>query len=268
LPTDAPMTRTDAQTNVTLTVERGLEVLRAFRAARVPLSNAEIVRRTGFPKATVSRLTTTLITVGYLRRVGGGRQFELSAGALSIGHAYLEANPITRVVDPLIQQLADKLDLSVALAVPHRLDMVYIAWRASMRIATLRLGVGSLLPMESTAVGRAWLYALPARQREPLVAALLEAAGDNADAVRANLEIAFADLRESGVCMSVGDYQRNAYGIALPIVVGRSRTLMALNCGAIELEPDMEAIRRRVMPELKATADKLIALLEDVDCEP
>jgi IclR family transcriptional regulator, positive regulator for flagellar biogenesis len=262
------MTPTNPQMNVTLTVERGLEVLRAFRAARAPLSNAEIVRRTGFPKATVSRLTTTLIAIGYLRRTEGGRQFELSAGVLSIGHAYLESNPITRVVDPLIQKLADKLDLSVALAVPHRLDMVYIAWRASARIATLRLGVGSLLPMESTSVGRAYLYALPPAQREPLVAALLEAAGDNADAVRGNLEFAFEDLRESGVCMSVGEYQRNAFGIALPIVVGRSRTLMALNCGAIELEPDMAAIRRRAMPELTATASKLTALLADIDCEP
>jgi DNA-binding IclR family transcriptional regulator len=260
------MNRSDTQKGVTLTVERGLEVLRAFRAARASLSNAELVRRTRLPKATVSRLTTTLISIGYLRRVGGGRQFELSAGALSIGHAYLEANHVTRLVNPVMQKLADKLDLSVALAVPHHLDMLYVAWRAGVKIATLRLGVGSLLPMESTAVGRAYLYALPEEEREPLIAALLEAAGDDADKVRRNLDVAFADLEQSGVCMSVGEYQRNAYGIALPIVVGRSRTLMALNCGAVELEVDMAAIRRRVIPELKAAADTLTFILADVDC--
>ena len=80
--------------SVTLTVERGLEVLRAFHAERTPLSNAELVRRTGLSKATVSRLTTTLIRIGFLRRAGGGRQFELGAGALSMGHAYLESNPV------------------------------------------------------------------------------------------------------------------------------------------------------------------------------
>ncbi|WP_045460681.1 IclR family transcriptional regulator [Caballeronia cordobensis] len=262
------MDKTDMHNGVTLTVERGLEVLHAFRATRAPLSNAELVRRTGLPKATVSRLTTTLISIGYLRRVGGGRQFELSAGALSMGHAYLEANPVTRLVAPVMQQLADKLNLSVALAVPHRLDMVYIAWRASATIATLRLGVGSLLPMASTAVGRAYLYALPDAEREPLIAELLEAAGDDAGTVRANLDAAFGDLKESGVCMSVGEYQRNAFGIALPIVVGRTRTLMALNCGAVELEPDMAAIRRRVAPALKAAALTLSSVLNDIDCEP
>ena len=254
------MNKTDKQHGVTLTVERALEVLHAFRAARAPLSNAELVRRTGLPKATVSRLTTTLISIGYLRRVGGGRQFELSAGALSIGHAYLEANTVTRLVAPVMQKLADKLNLSVALAVPHRLDMVYIAWRASARIATLRLGVGSLLPMATTSVGRAYLYGLPEAMRTPLMAELLDAAGDDADTVRETLDAAFEDLC---ACPS-----QRAYGIALPIVVGRTRTLMALNCGAVELEPDMVAIRERVTPELKAAAKTLSLILSDVDCEP
>ena len=186
---------------------------------------------------------------------------------MSIGHAYLEANTVTRLVAPVMQKLADKLNLSVALAVPHRLDMVYIAWRASARIATLR-GVGSLLPMATTSVGRAYLYGLPEAMRTPLMAELLDAAGDDADTVRETLDAAFEDLRQSGVCMSVGEYQRNAYGIALPIVVGRTRTLMALNCGAVELEPDMVAIRERVTPELKAAAKTLSLILSDVDCEP
>ena len=35
---------------VTMTLERGLQVLRAFRAERVPLTNGELVRRTGLAK--------------------------------------------------------------------------------------------------------------------------------------------------------------------------------------------------------------------------
>jgi DNA-binding IclR family transcriptional regulator len=68
--------------------------------------------------------------------------------------------------------------------------------------------------------------------------------------------------------MSVGEYQRNAYGIALPIEVGRSRTLMTLSCGAVELELDSAAIRKRVVPELKAAAVQLTALLGDIEGEP
>lgn len=255
-------------TQVTMTLERGLQVLRAFHAERVPLSNGELVRRTGLSKATVSRLTSTLIRLGFLRRVSGGSQFELSTGSLSIGHAYLETNPITRAAHPFMQEVADKLKLSVALAVADRLDMLYIGCRTSAKIATLRLGVGSLLPMGYTSVGRAWLWGLPEDQQREYIAAVKEAAGDGANDIQRGIDAAFEDLSKSGVCMSMGEYQHNAYGIALPIEVGRSRTLMTLSCGAVVLEPNIAAIRKKVIPELKVAAVKLTELLRDVDGEP
>ncbi|TDF67189.1 IclR family transcriptional regulator [Cupriavidus sp. L7L] len=252
---------------VTMTLERGLQVLRAFRAERVPLTNGELVRRTGLSKSTVSRLTMTLVSMGFLRRVAGGPQFELASGPLDIGHAYLETSAVTRLAHPFMQQLADRLNVSVALAVPDQLDMLYVAYRTSTRIATLRLGVGSLLPMGLTAIGRAWLWGLPEDTRAGYVASVVEAAGPQAEEVQKNIEAAFEDLRTSGVCMSLGEYQRNAYGIALPLRVGRADTLMALNCGAVELRPDVDAIRARIVPELRAAAVELMVLLRDVGSE-
>lgn len=48
------------------TLARGLSVLRAFRPSNDGLGNAEIAERTGLPRSTVSRLTFTLQTLGYL----------------------------------------------------------------------------------------------------------------------------------------------------------------------------------------------------------
>lgn len=91
---------------ITMTLERGLHVLRAFRAERTPLTNSEIVKRTGLPKATVSRLTTTLIALGFLRRVAGSTQFELAPASLHIGDTYLETNPVTDRVHPFLYHVA------------------------------------------------------------------------------------------------------------------------------------------------------------------
>ncbi|MDQ0141324.1 IclR family transcriptional regulator [Cupriavidus necator] len=251
-----------------LTLDRGLQVLRAFRADRTPLSNVELARRTGLSKATVSRLTATLIGLGFLRRAAGGVQFELAAGALGIGHAYLENNPVTCRANPFLQALADRLDVSVALAVPDRLDMVYIAHGASARICTLRLGVGSLLPMGWTSAGRAWLWGAPAETRSRCIASIRSAAGPRAVDVEQAIEAAFDDLAATGVCMATGEYQRDAYGVALPVRVGRTGTLMAMSCGAIDASPDLEAIRRRVAPALRAAAAAFEALMADVDADP
>ncbi|MDR5825605.1 IclR family transcriptional regulator [Caballeronia sp. LZ043] len=255
-------------TPVTLTLDRGLQILRAFHAARAPLNNGELAQRTGMSRSAVSRLTSTLIQLGYLRRVAGGSRFELASGVFGIGHAYLVSNPVTRLAHPLMQRLADRLDVSVALAAPNGLDMLYVAHRTSARIATLRLGVGSLLPMGLTAIGRAWLWGLPEPQRQHYVARLLEAAGPQREGLRSEIDSAFDDLRSNGVCMSFGQFQRDAYGIALPVRIGREAVLMSLSCGAIRFQRDIDAVRQRVVPALKQAALELETELRDVRHEP
>jgi len=249
----------------TLTVERGLIILRAFRAQLVPLSNAELVRRTGLPKATVSRLTSTLTQTGFLKQVAGRRQFELGTSALGIGHAFIQASRIVQIAQPFMQALANHLNVSTALAVGNHLEMLYVAHCAGERIATLRLGIGSLVPIGTTAIGRSWLWGLEPSARTSYIASLREAAGPNANALEAEILASFAELEETGVCFLVGEYMRDGYGIALPLRVGRGKTVMALSCEAIDVDPNLGALRRKIVPALRATAPKLEALLADID---
>ncbi|WP_369678970.1 IclR family transcriptional regulator [Burkholderia ubonensis] len=249
---------------VTLTLDRGLQVLRAFHADRTPLTHGELASRTGLPRSAVSALTSALIDLGFIRRVAGDARFELGPNVVGIGQAYLAANPVTPLAQPFMQELADRLDACVALAVSDHLDMLYVAHRSGTRIATPRMGIGSLVPMGTTAIGRAWLCGLPDPLRRRQVAQLTEAAGPQANAIAAGIEAAFADLRATGVCLSLGENQRDAWSMALPVRVGVSKTLMALSCGAAEPQPDVDAIRRRIAPALKQAAIELATLLRDV----
>jgi IclR family transcriptional regulator, positive regulator for flagellar biogenesis len=254
--------------SVLLTVERGMQVLRAFRSDRVPVTNAELVRRTGLPKATVSRLTSTLLGAGFLRHVDGGREFELATGPLGIGHAYLASSQLLRAANPLLQELAERLDLSVALAMRDHLEMVYIAYRASHVVATLRLGVGSVLPLGTTAIGRAYLWGLPASEQQHLLAELERRAGERACELEQGIRASFSELDATGVCTVLGGYQRDAYGVALPITVGRQRLLMGLSCGKAGVHPDLDAERRRIAPVLKRAAADFEARLAEFDGPP
>ncbi|WP_232458684.1 IclR family transcriptional regulator [Burkholderia ubonensis] len=249
---------------VALPLDRGLQVLRAFHADRAPLTQGELASRTGLPRSTVSALTSALTNLGFIRRAAGDARFALGPNVFDIGQAYLAANPVTPLAQPFLQKLADRLDASVALAVPDHLDMLHVAHCSGARIATPRMGVGSLVPMGMTAIGRAWLYGLPDPLRRRQIAQLTEAAGPQANAIAAGIEAAFADLRATGVCLSLGENQRDAWSMALPVRVGVSKTLMALSCGAVEPQPDVDAIRRRTVPALKQAAIELATLLRDV----
>lgn len=247
-----------------LTVSRGLQVLRTFRGERAALSNAQIVSRSGLPKSTVSRLTSTLIRSGFLRHVAGGRQFELASGSLGIGHAFVESSPLIQLAQPFMQQLADDLNVSVALAVGNHLDMLYVAYCSGKHIATLRLGTGSLLPMAHTAIGRAYLWGLSKEQREALLNSLSDETGNGATDMQAEIEQSFTELATTGTCFVRGGYQRDAFGIALPVTVGVERTVMGFSCGAVDIGSNLVSVRRRIEPALKEAAPRLESLLESI----
>src|ERR1700757_1827405 len=72
------------------TLAHGLDVLAAFRNAAGPLSNADPAERTGLSRPTVSRLTSTLTLLGYLKRDAKGR-FVLGLGVLATAYPLLSA---------------------------------------------------------------------------------------------------------------------------------------------------------------------------------
>jgi len=251
-----------------LTVARGLQVLRAFGPNRGPLSNSQLARDTHLSKASVSRLTSTLIQLGYLRHVPGGRQFELAAGPLAVGHAFVASSELLQTALPLMQELANRLDVSVALGIRDGLDMLYVGYRVSVRTGTLRLGVGSVLPMDTTAIGNAYLWGLPAAEREDLVSRLRGAAGAEGARVERRIRLSFSQLRRSGTCAVLAGYQRGTYALALPVRVGRQHILMGFSCGKADVQPRLRAERERIAPELLAAARRLEHLLEDFEGPP
>ena len=66
--------------NFSAALTRGLSILRAFTAEDASLGNQDFIERTGLPKATISRLTYTLVGLGYLT-------YDDSLGRYSIGPA-------------------------------------------------------------------------------------------------------------------------------------------------------------------------------------
>ncbi len=251
-----------------LTVRRGLEVLRVFRSERAALGNADIVRRTQISKASVSRITSTLVTLGFLARVPGGRQFQLGTRPLSLGRAYLEASPLASAAYPLMQSIADELNVSTALAIGDHLDMLYVAYCKGSNISTLRLGVGSLLPMAVTSVGRAYLWGLTETERTALLARIRTQAGPLGEEKMQGIDRAFQDLDASGFCMSVVEYQRDAFGVAVPVRLGQEGTLMAFSCGAVLQGATRQMLSESIAPRLKEAAQALRKALSAVDCTP
>jgi IclR family transcriptional regulator, positive regulator for flagellar biogenesis len=222
-------------------VGRGLQILAAFRGDLAPVSNTELVRRTGLPKATVSRLTSMLLHLGYLRMAADRRSFEIAAGAFDIGHAYTGHSELLQHANPVLQSMADELQGSATLGVARGTDMLMIAYRASARV-NIRFGPGQLLPIGLSAIGRAWLWGQSAREREALLGSIRAATpAPQWPALDAALGASFSELESTGVCAVFGAFDRQTFGVAMPMRVGWDHHRIALSCGRADPHVDLES---------------------------
>ncbi len=210
---------------------RGLEVLRAFRPGDGVLSNLEISERTGLPKPTVSRLTHTLTKLGFLTRSERLRKYQLGTPVLSLGHALLANLDIRQVARPFMQELANHANCSVSLGSRDRLNMVYIEHCRDNGTVTLRLDLGSHIPIATTSMGRAFLSSLPETERNYLLTAIKRRSGKDWPKIEKGIELARRDIEERGFCFSLGEWQVDVNGVGVPVKSPDGSTVMAFNCG-------------------------------------
>ncbi|MES2355139.1 MAG: IclR family transcriptional regulator [Pseudomonadota bacterium] len=209
---------------------RGLDVLRCFRPGERVLGNQEIARRTGLPKPTVSRLTYTLTRLGYLRHSAELSKYALGTGVLSLGYSLLANNDVRRIARPLMQELADEVQASVSMGARDRLNMVYVENCRSSSTVTLRMDIGSTVPMATTAMGRAFLAALPERERDYLLESIKKRNAEDWPKIKTGLDRAFKEYQEHGFCSSMGDWQKDVSAVGVPMSMPDGH-ILAFNCG-------------------------------------
>ena len=238
---------------------RGLELLACFRQKDGLLGNQELARRCGLAKSTVSRLTYTLTKLGYLTHVEEAGKYALGSSTLSLASAMLGRLDIRKLARPLMQELAEFSRCLVSLCSRDRLSMVYVeVARSSETAVTLSLDTGSRIQIASTASGRAYLTAIPERQRNEILEGIQEVAeAGRWPAVQRGVAKALVDIRTLGVCCSFGEWQKEINAIAVPVRPGNNLPPMVINCGGPAYSASPEFLLDEVRPRLIALANSL-----------
>lgn len=243
--------------NPAASLTRGLDILRAFTPNDPTLGNQELIERTGLAGATVSRLTATLVGLGYLHYDPVLGRYSIGAATVSLGYSALSSNPIIHLARPLMQELADWTGAAVALGMRDGLDMVYLANCRSMSPVTLQLNVGSRLPLARTAMGLAHLAGLDEDRRTALVETLRQANSEGSERLAASLEQAVRDRAEHGFVTAFGTWHSyiNAVGISFHPTDGSPP--LALTCGGIVDILPADRCRDSVGPRLVTLVEQL-----------
>jgi DNA-binding IclR family transcriptional regulator len=225
---------------------RGLELLHCFRWGERWLSHQELTRRSGLPKATVSRLAFTLVALGYLVHDAARGLYGLGPGGLTLGMRVLAHDEVSSVARPVLEELAGISGAAVSLGVRHQLAMVYIAHARGPGRLTLALDVGARIPIESTSMGRAFLCAVPEYKRAELHGQLQQKLGDGWKTAQAGLQRAADQYRQCGFVTSLGEWATDISAVGAAIDIGHGGEPYALNIGG----PSTVLTRPRLLDDL------------------
>ena len=237
----------DAGRDFITSIARAFSILRCFKRGEKALGNKEIALRTGLPKSSVARIAYTLTKLGYLEFLPAEEKYSLGIGVLQLGQNYLAGLDVREVARPLMQELAEYTQATVALAAKDGDHMVFLEICHGNQLFRLRMEVGQRVPRGTTALGRAGHVATPPEERAKALAGYLSKV-KKADwaSIREGLDQAVKDYEKYGFCFSLGDWNKNVFAVGVPMVSNDGKKILALSC----FGPVHEMTRARLITDI------------------
>jgi DNA-binding IclR family transcriptional regulator len=242
---------------------RGMAILRCFDRGEGHLGNQEIALRTDLAKPTVSRLTFTLASLGYLNYSSALEKYSLGVGVIALARAFVKGNDIIRVARPLMQELAEHTKAAVMLGASHEAHMVLLDICQGDEVFQLKLEPGSRVPHSSTALGRAWLASLPQSAFDSYLQGLesrcLRASWPQ---IKSGILRARRDYQRYGFCFSLGDWNPEVFAVGVPIVSADPWRSLAFNVSGRVSVVTREKLVDNFGPRLVTLRDKVLELVQ------
>ncbi|MEA2895535.1 MAG: hypothetical protein QOJ84_1150 [Bradyrhizobium sp.] len=242
-------------------LSRGLDVLRAFRPNDGLLGNQEIAARTNLPKPTISRLTYTLTKLGYLTQVPRFEKYQLTPAAMALGYAALANLGVRHLSESFREEVMRETGGAVAVGARDRLSMIYVGQSRNGLALGVQLDVGSRIPIATTAMGRAYIWALPDEERAALLRELREHYGSRWSRMRDGIERAGEMVERHGFTLSVGEWQDDVHAVGVALKLNDGTGPYAFNCGAPAFRFTEERLRNDIGPRLVAMVRNIEAAL-------
>lgn len=247
--------------NFVVALSRGLDVLRAFQPNDGLLGNQEIAARTNLPKPTVSRLTYTLTRLGYLTPVPRFEKYQLAPAAMALGYAALANLGVRHLSEPFREEVMRQTGGAVAVGGRDRHSMIYFGQSRNGLTLGVQLDVGSRVPIATSAMGRAYFWALEEEERAALLRDLREHYGSRWPKLRDGLERSGEVVAKYGFAISAGEWQGDVHAAGVALKLNDGTGPYAFNCGAPAFRFTEERLVSDIGPRLLTMVRNIEAAL-------
>lgn len=235
-------------------LSHGLSILSCFSPERPHLTNGELARMTNMPRSSVSRLTHTLVKLGYLDYGTDKRAYRLGLCVLPLQPAALAGTRIIDSAAPEMQELANRIHGRVLLTVYDSYGLTVVHGACTNPDIPAPSTVGSRYQIPRRAMGRAYIASCSPNEQEQILIHL--AHGDNREwgALQAERDRALSSFRGYGYCTSLGEIRPGNHSVSTTVNLPHLGRRLILSCGGpSELLPE-RMLRDRIAPLLMDSA--------------
>lgn len=228
---------------------KGLAIIELFNESRRRMAISDASNLTGLTRAAARRYLLSLVHLGYAEF--DGKYFSLTPRVMRLGHAYLAATPLTKLLQPFLDDIARQAGDPSMAGILDDTDVVCIAQATPPRIVFTSLNVGSRLPAYNTALGRVLLAHAPTHKlRAYWQRARFEARTPKSLVTRAALEKELTKVRHKGYAIVDEEVELGLRTIAVPIRNTHGIVIAAVNVAVQGSRIAVKDMPQRLLPLL------------------
>lgn len=247
-------------------LRRGLRVLEILANEERPMSVADIAKQLDLTRSSVFRLTYTLLHMGFIEEVPGGKLLTLGPRVLNIGYAYLASKDLIEIARPEIEALRDRTCVSSHLAILDRREILYLSCMQTRSGFLSTMNVGTRLPAFGTPMGWLLLSELSAPELAALFAeSTFAPLTDQTPRNLRELTQRIATALAQGHAISHGAVEPGGSSIAAPIRDRSGRIVAALDISGPDTAFDLTVFATRDVKEVLDTARRISGCLGYVE---
>lgn len=212
------------------TVQRAIQVLRAFSKENSSLSLTEINKITGIGVPSLQRLLYTLVHEGLLIRNEDDKKYELGLEFVVFAEIVRETSNLLLAAEPVMKKLNEKTTESVTLNIIENNKRKCISSFDSKHELTTLSYVGHQSPLYAGASAKVLLAHFPEEELEEYlnnvhIEKLTDSTITDLDQLREELR----KIREQGYAFSYGERVKGAVSISAPIFDSFSNVIASLS---------------------------------------
>lgn len=257
---DAAIEAPNEDRDYVTSLARGLEVIRAFNRSKSSMTLSEVAERTAMTRAAVRRFLLTLVREGYAST--DGKYFQLRPKVLELGFSLLASMDITEIMQPVVDELAQRLQESVFVAVLDDDHVRYVARATSQRVVSIGINIGSRAPAHAVSTGRVLLAGLPEEKLNAyLDGVTIEKITPHTVTSKVQLASLIEETRRQGWSIVDQELEVGLRSISAPIRNRSGETVAALNVCCPSVRLTTKEMQAQILPELLDAASRISRMM-------